>query len=52
VLAHPQALRFARSYYFVCPEPYLTLPKVAAFRDWMRSVAESSPKPLSSEPRP
>jgi LysR family glycine cleavage system transcriptional activator len=52
VLAHPQALRFARSYYFVCPEPYLTLPKVAVFRDWMRSVAESSPKPVSSEPRP
>jgi LysR family glycine cleavage system transcriptional activator len=52
VLAHPQALRFARSYYFVCPEPYLTLPKVALFRDWMRSVAESSPKPVSSEPRP
>jgi LysR family glycine cleavage system transcriptional activator len=52
VLAHPQALRFARSYYFVCPEPYLTLPKVAAFRDWMRCVAESSPKPASAEPRP
>jgi LysR family glycine cleavage system transcriptional activator len=45
VLAHPQALRFARSYYFVCPEPYLALPKVAAFREWLIAVAESSPKP-------
>jgi LysR family glycine cleavage system transcriptional activator len=45
VLAHPQALRFARSYYFVCPEPYLTLPKMAAFREWLLAVAESSPKP-------
>lgn len=45
VLAHPHALRFASSYYFVCPESYLALPKVAAFRDWLREVAESSPKP-------
>jgi LysR family glycine cleavage system transcriptional activator len=47
VLAHPQALRFARGYYFVCPEPYLTLPKVAAPREWLLGVAESSPKPPS-----
>jgi LysR family glycine cleavage system transcriptional activator len=45
VLAHPHALRFASSYYFVCPDSYLVLPKVAAFRDWLRAVAESSPKP-------
>lgn len=45
VLAHPQALRFARSYYFVCPDSYLTLPNVAAFREWLIAVAESSPKP-------
>jgi LysR family glycine cleavage system transcriptional activator len=49
VLAHPQALRFASSYYFVCPEPYLTLPKVAAFRDWMRSVAQLSPTPAGAQ---
>jgi LysR family glycine cleavage system transcriptional activator len=45
VLAHPQALRFSRSYYFVCPEPYLALPKVAEFREWLIAVAEASPKP-------
>jgi LysR family glycine cleavage system transcriptional activator len=47
VLAHPQALRFARSYYFVCPESYLALPKVAAFREWLITVADASPKPAS-----
>jgi LysR family transcriptional regulator, glycine cleavage system transcriptional activator len=45
VPAHPQALRFTRSYYFVCPESYLTLPKVAAFRKWLLAAAKSSPKP-------
>ncbi len=45
VLAHPHALRFPSSYYFVCPEPYLILPKVAAFREWLLGVAEASPKP-------
>jgi LysR family glycine cleavage system transcriptional activator len=45
VLAHPHALRFARSYHFVCPESYLSLPKVAAFREWLLGVAESSRKP-------
>ena len=45
VLAHPHALRFARSYYFVCPEPYLAMPKVTAFRDWLHAVAAASPTP-------
>jgi len=47
VLAHPHALRFTRSYYFVCPESYLTLPKVAAFRTWLLAAAKSSPKPAA-----
>ena len=45
VLAHPHALRFASKYYFVCPESYLKLPKIAAFREWLSAVAESSAKP-------
>jgi LysR family glycine cleavage system transcriptional activator len=45
VLAHPHALRFSRSYYFVCPESYLTLPKVTAFRDWLVAAARASPQP-------
>jgi LysR family transcriptional regulator, glycine cleavage system transcriptional activator len=35
VLAHPRAVPFARSYYFVCPESYRTLTKLVAFRDWL-----------------
>jgi LysR family glycine cleavage system transcriptional activator len=46
VLAHPQALRYARSYYFVCPESYLSLPNVAAFREWLIGVVATSPKPV------
>ena len=34
-----------RSYYFVCPEPYLAMPKVKRLRDWLRSVADAFPKP-------
>ena len=52
MLAHPQALRFARSYYFVCPEAYLALPKVAAFREWVKAVAESSPRPVATNAPP
>ena len=52
VLAHEHALRFARSYYFVCPESYLTLPKVAVFREWLHGVARSSPKPAAETTRP
>jgi len=44
VLAHPHGLRFARCYYFVCPESYLALPKVIAFREWLAAVAAASPK--------
>jgi LysR family glycine cleavage system transcriptional activator len=47
VLAHPHALRFASKYYLVCPESYLELPKVAAFREWLLAAAEDSPKPLA-----
>jgi len=45
VLAHPHPLRFSRSYYFVCPEAYLALPKVTAFREWLLAVAAASPTP-------
>jgi LysR family glycine cleavage system transcriptional activator len=45
VLAHPHALRFSRSYYFVCPKSYLDLPKVAAFRAWLTTTAAKAPVP-------
>jgi len=34
-----------RSYYFVCPDAYLTMPKVKRLRDWLRSVADAFPGP-------
>jgi LysR family glycine cleavage system transcriptional activator len=34
-----------RSYYFVCPETYLAMPKVKLLRAWLRSVADAFPKP-------
>lgn len=47
VLAHPQALKFARSYWFVCPDGYEELPKVAAFRQWLIDAARGTRKPPS-----
>lgn len=38
-------------YYFVCPETYATLPKVAALRAWLQSQARESPPPPKSLPR-
>jgi LysR family transcriptional regulator, glycine cleavage system transcriptional activator len=34
-----------RSYYFVCPESYLALPKVERLLNWLREVAAAFPKP-------
>jgi len=37
-LASPRALPYRWSYHFVCPKQYLTMPKISAFRDWLRAV--------------
>ena len=34
-----------RSYYFVCPEGYLAMPKVKRLRDWLRAVSDAFPDP-------
>ena len=34
-----------RSYYFVCPQAYLSMPKVKRLRDWLRAVADVFPRP-------
>ncbi len=44
-LAGTEYLPYEYSYYFVCPKPYLGLPKVTAFRDWIRDTAQSFPMP-------
>jgi LysR family transcriptional regulator, glycine cleavage system transcriptional activator len=44
-----------RSYYFVCPDAYLSMPKVKQWLAWLREVARAFPGPdtatISSEPR-
>jgi LysR family glycine cleavage system transcriptional activator len=46
VMPYERALPFAFGYYFVCPEAYLTLGKVAQFREWLMAEAAHSPKPI------
>jgi LysR family glycine cleavage system transcriptional activator len=45
VLAGDVLLPFRFSYFFVCPEPYLVMPKVKRFRDWLFDMAKAFPKP-------
>jgi LysR family glycine cleavage system transcriptional activator len=45
VRAGNQLLRCPRSYYFVCPQGYLALPKVQQLLGWLREVAADFPKP-------
>jgi LysR family transcriptional regulator, glycine cleavage system transcriptional activator len=44
-LASPKALPYRWSYYFVCPKQYLEMPKVAAFRDWLRAAGQEFVRP-------
>ena len=45
ILAGDALLPFRFSYYFVCPEPYLVMPKVRRFRDWLFDMAKGFPRP-------
>jgi LysR family glycine cleavage system transcriptional activator len=47
VRASAQVLPCPRSYYFVCPESYLELPKVQQLLGWLREVAAAFPGPDS-----
>ena len=44
-LASDRVLPFQNAYYFVCPEPYLALPKVVALRDWLLEEAGRFERP-------
>ena len=44
-LAGKETLPFRSSYYFVCPKSFLTLPKVAQFREWIFAAARDFPAP-------
>ena len=45
VHASEQVLPCPRSYYFVCPESYLALPKLRLLLEWLREMAASFPAP-------
>lgn len=39
-------------HWFVCPEAYLNVPKVAVLRDWLRAEADAFPPPPGKGPAP
>jgi LysR family glycine cleavage system transcriptional activator len=45
VLASPRVVKSPRSYYFVCPPSYISMEKIAAFREWLFEQAAQSPLP-------
>ena len=49
-LASPVAVPCPRSYYFVCPESYLAMPKLQGLLEWLREMARDSPLPPQLPP--
>jgi LysR family glycine cleavage system transcriptional activator len=47
-MASRETLPYGSAYHFVCPQQYLTLPKVARFRDWLVAAARDFPGPSSA----
>lgn len=45
VIASDTIIQAPRCYFFVCPPGYVSLEKIAAFRDWLREQAERAPRP-------
>ena len=45
VLASPRIVKAPRSYYFVCPPSYISMEKIAAFREWLFEQAAAAPLP-------
>jgi LysR family glycine cleavage system transcriptional activator len=48
-LAGQGALPYGSAYYFVCPKNFLTLPKVAQFREWLVAAARDFPGPAGAD---
>jgi LysR family transcriptional regulator, glycine cleavage system transcriptional activator len=44
-IAGKEILPYGSAYYFVCPAPYLAMPKVSQFRDWILATARDFPQP-------
>jgi LysR family transcriptional regulator, glycine cleavage system transcriptional activator len=50
-LAGKGALPYGSAYYFVCPNNFLAIPKVAQFREWIFAAARDFPAPGAPGPR-
>jgi LysR family transcriptional regulator, glycine cleavage system transcriptional activator len=51
-IAGREIVPYGSSHYFVCPAPYLAMPKVAQFREWLLAAArEFPPPPEPPQPR-
>jgi LysR family glycine cleavage system transcriptional activator len=50
-LAGKEALPFRSAYYFVCPKTFLSIPKVAHFREWIFAAAREFHGPRDSRGR-
>ncbi|HEX4618956.1 MAG TPA: LysR substrate-binding domain-containing protein, partial [Steroidobacteraceae bacterium] len=45
VRASERTVPCPRAYYFVCPEMYVTMPKVQQLLAWLREMAAAFPRP-------
>jgi LysR family transcriptional regulator, glycine cleavage system transcriptional activator len=52
VQASPVVLPCPRSYFFVCPESYLAMPKMQCLLAWLREMARAFPGPQAAAPPP
>ena len=50
-LAGKGALPYGPAYYFVCPKNFLSIPKVAQFREWLVAAAREFPGPGAPDTR-
>jgi LysR family transcriptional regulator, glycine cleavage system transcriptional activator len=50
-LASHEALPYGPAYYFVCPKNFLSIPKVAQFREWLIAAAREFPAPGATDKR-
>jgi len=44
-IASRTILPIKSAYYFVCPQSYLDMEKIAAFRTWIKEEARRAPRP-------
>jgi LysR family glycine cleavage system transcriptional activator len=48
LFASQRPLPYRWAYHFVCPDSYLSMPKVSRFREWLRETARAFPSPMDA----